>query len=136
MKKLRKELEKHGDTEEDRADPSVDTEHDTTMVHIEEENTDDESVNRSRHVTGEESKQVEEEERTEENAVFHESLTEAQEQELLGEVVSPAGSSTPKADRKKRGKTQSPKDKNKVRRRYDSKGNPLSDASSGSESDA
>ena len=135
VKKLRKELEKNGDTEEDRTDsPVVETDHDTTMVQIEGEITDPERSNRTRHVTGEETKQAGE--RGEENAVFQEALTESQERELLGEVESPADSSTPKADRRKRGKTQSPKDKSKVRRRYDSSGNLLSDASSGSESDA
>ena len=131
VKKLRIELEKGVETQDDKTESPEEDTADTTMVQFKEEITD--TSNRTRHITGEENTQVEE--RREENTVFQEPLTEAQERELLGEVVSPSGSSTPKSD-KKRGKSHSPKDKYKVRKRYDFRGNPLSDASSGSESDA
>ena len=129
LKALRRELESNSET----VTPTVTDQAEITMI-ARQVPMDDTPSPRTRHVTGDEGRQ--QDKRTEENAIFEEELTEEQEKELLDSVDTPASSSTPeKLDRRKRGNGNPTQDKNKVRRRFDSKGNPISDVSSESESD-
>ena len=135
LKALRRELEANTETDNPKADSGPEQAEITVIAAPQQTPMEDQPSIRSRHVTGDEDSHKEK--RTEENAIFEEELTEEQERELLENVDTPSGSSTPsKADRRKRGNGNVKQDKSKVRRRFDSKGNPISDVSSESESDS